>query len=423
MGKLSDLIPGGCATYSKGDDCFAFNAPEYLVKGEGCYVWDNKGNKYIDFGMGLRSVILGHAYPKVNEAVIEAIDKGTNFTRPCLLEKELAELMLELFPWHDMVKFGKSGSDVTSAAIKLARAYTGRKTILIAKQNPFISQHDWFIGTTSKNGGIIPSPYVFWYDFNNLNEIKSFVEKQLKLDIAAIVLDPSTVDITNESLQYLRKICDDYGIVFILDEVISGFRYSLRGIQGIFGVYPDLCTFGKSMGNGFSVSALMGKREIMQLGDSNYGNVFLLSGTHNAETSGLAAAIATITELKNKPAIFYNINMTGKLLVKGLIKKIEGYELEKVLKPKCFAINKQLIGSNPSISFSSFEAKTIFDQHMIECNILMPYIAPSYSHEASEIDNTLCAAEYALRGLSNAVKRKNLKASCFKQWVEKPVFT
>jgi len=416
--KLSDLIPAGCSTYSKGDNCFPSNAPKYLVKGDGAYVWDDKGNKFLDMGMGLRSVILGHSYEEVNHAVFDAIMGGVNFTRPNLYEKQLAELMLDIFPWHDMVKFGKSGSDVTSAAVKLARAYTGRDQVMVARENPFISQHDWFINTTTVNGGIPFDSNLWTYSYDPMD----FYGYNLS-DVAAIILDPATVDITKEKLQYIRDLCDKHGCVMILDEIISGFRYGLTGVQGMFGIFPDLSTFGKAMGNGFSISALCGKREIMKLGDRDYGNVFLLSGTYNGETVGLAAAISTITKLYNNNGIFSRIDRIGKKLIKELLKKVEIYGLEEVMTPRGFSIDNHLIGSNPSITFSSPEVKTIFDQHMVECNILMPYIAPSYSHTDSDMENVLCAADYSMKMLSQAIKSSgDLVKKCFDGHIEKSVF-
>jgi glutamate-1-semialdehyde 2,1-aminomutase len=418
--SLSDIIPGGCHTYSKGNDCFPANAPEYLVSGDGCYVVDNKGKRYIDWGMGLRSVILGHSYEKVNHAVIEAVMEGTNFCRPTLYEKRLAELLIKIVPCAEMVKFGKSGSDVTSAAIRLARAYTGRNIILVARENPFISQHDWFIGTTPTNGGIPYDDNVKHFSFETLTSYSweaSINNLYQWSNIAAIVLDPATINISTGKLGYLRQICDRYGVVMILDEVISGFRYDLHGIQGLYGITPDLATFGKAMANGYSVSALCGKKDIMQLGDRKYGNVFLLSGTYNAETPALAAAIVTIEEIAN-PYLKVNdhINRVGYLLSDGIKEKIRHYDLGDYIRVNDYN------WSNPSLCFSNMTYKTIFDQSMVECGVLMPYIAPSYSHKEHEINNTICAVDYSLMILEKAIKSGRLSEYLMNGWVEKPVF-
>jgi glutamate-1-semialdehyde 2,1-aminomutase len=418
---LAELVPGGSHTYSKSDDCFPANAPKYISRGKGCYVQDHRGKRYLDWGMGLRSVILGHSYESVNHAVIDAVVDGVNHTRPTLLEWELAEKMVDIIPSAEMVKFGKSGSDVTSAAVKLARAYTGRKYVLIAAENPFISQHDWFISKTELSAGIPIDHYVRTFCYNRLGD-DSIWSVRLS-EVAAIVLDPSTVDITKEKLQFLRDLCDKNGIVFILDEMISGFRYGLTGVQGYFGITPDLSTFGKAMGNGFSISALCGKREIMQLGDRKYGDVFLLSGTFNAETTGLAAALATISEMQNiEPCVVQKLNNMGRQLVKGINEKAVIYGLEGRIKAKCFSADGENVGCNPSMTFSNMDVKTLFDQHMVECQILMPYIAPSYSHGVEEIEKTLNGADYAMKMIVRAIENKRVSQDCMDDWHEKPVF-
>lgn len=424
---LDKIIPGGCHTYSKGDDCFPANAPKYLAEGSGCYVMDNYGVEYIDWAMGLRSVILGHSDHHVDEAVIKAVRKGTNMCRPTMYEEELARLLINYIPSAEMVKFGKSGSDATSAAIKLARAYTGKFKILTAIENPFISQHDWYIGTKPTNAGI---PYartymsnvcLFSYDRMTYNNVPLRTALKHDNDIAAIILDPSTVEITKEKMQHIRDICTENGVVFILDEIISGFRYDVSGVQGIFGVTPDLSTFGKSIANGYSVSALCGKRDIMKLGDRKYGDVFLLSGTYNAEIPALAAAIATIHKLASG-RVGTRINMTGKHLTEKITKLIKEYGLEDYMSIKSFSIDGEIIGSNPTMSFKDMTVKTVFDQCMVEQGILMPYIAPSFAHTEDEITRTIIAVEYSIQVLKEAIEHGELKRYLIDGWEEKPVF-
>jgi len=423
MRRLSDLVPGGSHCYSKGDGCFPYNAPRYLVHGSGCYVQDDAGTRYLDWAMGLRSVILGHNYEKVTHAVIEAAMDGVNFCRPTRHELELAELLHDIIPSAGMVKFGKSGSDATTAAVKLARTYTGQNIVLIASENPFISQHDWFIGTTVLSSGVPDDKNTQFYNFSTIERSEEDIERSYGWEnIAAIVLDPATVPVTWAKLACIRELCDKHSVVFILDEVISGFRYGIAGVQGLFGITPDLSTFGKSMGNGFSVSALCGKRDIMNLGDRDHGNVFLLSGTNNAETTGLAAAIATISEIKGNNGILTHIDNIGKLLFEGLRKKIETYELTEHMKADCFCIAGNPTGTNPTLTFGNPVLKTIFDQHMIECGILMPYIAPSYSHTEKDVESTLNAVEYALKVVVRAMDSKQPKQFLMGGWCEKPVF-
>jgi glutamate-1-semialdehyde 2,1-aminomutase len=395
-------------------DCFPLNAPEYIVKGKGCHVWDYGEKEYIDWGMSLRSVILGYGYPDVDEAVKKAINNGISFTRPSYYEYELSNLMHFIIPCAEMVKFGKSGSDVTSAAVRLARSYTGRNTILVAKENPFISQHDWFIGTTFVNGGI-PDYSVndtILYSYNNIEQLEQICRKN---SIAAIIIDPATVNITRENLQYIRDTCNKFSCVMIMDEVISGFRYHISGVQGMFKITPDLATFGKAMANGYSISALCGKRELMELGDRECGDVFLLSGTYNSETTAYAAALATINSMIKHKCIPY-VTVIGSELMKKFKNLIEKHYIQENI------FLNSIYSCNPSISFSSMELKTLFDQCMVSQGILMPYIAPSFAHDDIDIDVTLEAFENALLVCEKAIRNNDILPYLIDKHVEKPVF-
>lgn len=450
-----DLIPGETSPYSKSMDLFPANAPRYILSAKGCILHSTDGREFIDWGMNVRSVILGYAFREIDDNVIDAVRRGIGYTRPSIHEAALAELMCDIIPSAEMVKFGKSGSDATSAAVKLARAYTGRELVLVAKENPFISQHDWFIGKTPVYDGIITSDeygtlIANEYSYDNLfvkDYPKSFhfdishifakpyenIEKSTSDDItelefhcanrynkpAAIILDPSTVDITKEKLQYIRDICNKYGVVMIMDEIISGFRYGTKGVQGMFGITPDLSTFGKSMGNGYSISALCGKREIMELGDRDKGNVFLLSGTYFGETTGLAAATATINYLQKHPVTEY-IKSIGSILCAKLKDTIAYHDMGD------FVSVNDTFPQNPSIVWKDIKLKTLFDQFMVERGILMPYIAPSYSHTPEHIANTACAADYALGRLraytSLGIDDKRISEALMNGHCEKPVF-
>ena len=407
------------ATYSRSDDCFPNNAPRIFRSGSGCHVTAEDGREFIDYGMGLRSVILGHAYPKVNEAVKKAIDNGVNFTRSNPYEGELKELIKSIIPCAEEVKFGKNGSDATSGAIKLARAYTGKDIILIASENAFYSQHDWFIGSTPVDGGIPweEKSNTDKYSYNDMTAGKfklspMHIEKFIgQNDIAAIILDPSTVDITEEKLQYIRDLCDKYKIIMILDEVISCFRYDISGVQGMFGVKPDLCTLGKAMGNGFSISALCGRKDLFDLGLRGKGNVFLMSGTYFSETTGLAASIATIKELqdKNVPEYLWKL---GQDFSDKLRRAIYKAKMDKYMQ-----INDWM-PCNPSIQYATYddkftplELKTLFDQEIIKQGILMPYISLSYSHTDKEVSQTIEAAEMALATCKKAIDNDCVKES------------
>ncbi len=264
----NQLIPGGAHTYSKGDDQFPEQSPAFIVRGKGCHVWDVDGNEFIEYGMGLRAVTLGHAFSPVVEAASKQMELGINFTRPAKIEVDLAESMLGIIDGADMVKFAKNGSDVTTAAVKLARAYTGRELIAICGDQPFFSTDDWFIGTTEMNRGVprIVSDMTLKFRYNDLSNLRQLFD-QYPGQIACVMMEAeAAVSPAANYLEQVKSLCEERGAVLIFDEMITGFRWHLGGAQKFHRVVPHMSTFGKAMGNGFAIAALAGKREIMRLG-------------------------------------------------------------------------------------------------------------------------------------------------------------
>jgi glutamate-1-semialdehyde 2,1-aminomutase len=288
--RLHDMVPGGAHTYAKGEDQYPEGMAPVMSHGRGAHVWDVDGNRYIEYGSGLRSVSLGHAHPRVVSAVRRQLDLGSNFVRPAAIEVEAATRFLATVPTAEMVKFAKNGSDVTTAAVRLARAATGRSVVALCKDQPFFSTDDWFIGTTAMSAGIPPQDVVT-FPYGDLAAVSALFASH---DVACLILE--AVDPLGGYLAGLRDLCTAHGVVLIFDEMITGFRWSSAGAQGLFGVTPDLSTFGKALGNGFAVSALAGRRELMELGGlrDSRERVFLLSTTHGAETHSLAAAMAVM---------------------------------------------------------------------------------------------------------------------------------
>ena len=266
--KAHQLIPGGSHTYSKGEDQYPEQAPAFIAHGKGCHVWDLDGNEFIEYGMGLRAVTLGHAFEPVVEAAYRQMQLGTNFTRPAKIEVDLAEAMLEVIDGADMVKFAKNGSDITTAAVKLARAFTGRDLIAICGDQPFFSIDDWFIGTTELNAGIPKAiaEMTLKFRYNDLDSLRDLFDCHPN-QIACVVMEAEAATQPAEDyLARVKELCEERGAVLIFDEMITGFRWHLGGAQKFHGVVPHLSAFGKAMGNGFAISALTGKREIMRLG-------------------------------------------------------------------------------------------------------------------------------------------------------------
>lgn len=375
--KAHYFIPAGAHTYSRTDEVFPSNAPGVIDHSKGVYTWDMDGNKYLDYGMACRSVTIGYDYDRISEAAIRQIHNGNTATKASKIEVEAAEELCTLFPWVDMVKFAKNGSTVTSAATKLARAYTGRKYIARCKEHSFFSYDDWFIGDTVMNAGI-PNEIqelTLQFHFNDIHSVKSIFEKY-KGEIAALIMEPcDTEEPISNFLQEVRKLCTEYGVVYILDEMITGFRWDLRGACHYYGVEPDLVTFGKGMANGFSVAALGGKRDIMELGGLIPGKerVFLISTTHGAEMSSLGALIETINVYKelNVTSHIWDI---GKRLVSGFNEIAKEYSLQEYFYIEGAACSPNFVVCGKDKK-ASLEYRTVFLQEMLRNGILMPYIA------------------------------------------------
>lgn len=389
--KFNGIIPGGSHTYAKGDDQYPeFYAP-YLVSGKGCRVKDLDGNEYIEYAMGLRAVTLGHAYPAVVEAAARQMEKGCNFNRPSPVELECAGLFLDIIQGGEMVKFAKNGSDVTSAAVRLSRAYTGRDKVAICQDHPFFSVDDWFIGSTAMDAGIpgAVKDLTLKFRYNDLQSVARLFEENHN-QIACVMLEVEKQTPPAEGfLQNLKELCHQNGAVMVFDEIITGFRWDLGGAQRLYNVVPDLSTFGKALGNGFSVSALTGKREIMELGglDHQKERVFLLSTTYGCEYHALAAAIAVMNIYKNEPVIDH-LYEQGRKLEKGINHAVadlglEGY-FELSGRPCCLVYSTRDEQKQNSQSF-----RTLFLQETIKRGIIAPSLVVSYSHSDQDVAETI----------------------------------
>jgi glutamate-1-semialdehyde 2,1-aminomutase len=393
------LIPGGSHTYAKGDDQYPVLAPGFIARGSGSHVFDADGNEFIEYGMGNRAVALGHAFPAVLEAVRSELAHGCNFTRPATIEVACAEQLLEMIPAAEMVKFCKDGSDATSGAVKLARAYTGRDMIGICADQPFFSVDDWFIGSTPVNAGIPEATKELTVTFR-WNDLESAVELFAAHPgrIAALILEASRgEDPAPGYLQTLKELCHANGALLILDEMITGFRWHNGGAQAAYGFEPDLAAFGKALANGFSVSALAGKREYMRLGGLDHTDrprVFLLSTTHGAETHGLAAAIATMRVYRDEPVI-QHLHRQGDRLRSSAEQAIARHGLAEHVK---------IVGRACNLSYAALDAekrpsqafRSLFLQETIRRGVLMPSLVVSYSHSDDDVDRTVDAIDGAL---------------------------
>ena len=391
--QAHDVIPGGCHTYAKGDDQFPWLAPGFIAKGAGCRVWDVDGNEYIEYGSGLRAVTLGHAFAPILEAVQRELQHGVNFTRPAPIEVACAEQLRSMIPGAEMVKFAKDGSTATNAALRLARAHTGRDLVGICADHPFFSTADWFIGTTEVDAGIPASTkaHIKSFRYNDLDSARELFDKYPD-QIAALILEPMKNEPPHDGfLHRLQDLCHEHGAVFILDEMITGFRFHNGGGQGLFGIEADLSTFGKGMANGFAVSALAGKRGIMELGGLLHDKerVFLMSTTHGAETHALAAALATMKYYQAHPVVD-TLRSRGEFLQERLTALIHEHELQDFVQvtghPACLVFATRDNNRQPSQAF-----RALLLQETIQRGVLMPSLVVNYSHQETDLLQTVDA--------------------------------
>jgi glutamate-1-semialdehyde 2,1-aminomutase len=388
--RFHNAIPGGAHTYAKGDDQFPEYMPVYITRGKGARVWDVDGNEFIEWGSGLRSVTLGHAFDPINDAVIAQIGLGANFGRPSTIELDCADEFLSIVDGADMVKFCKNGSDAIDGAIKLARAYTGRTMVGMCASHPFFSVNDWFISSTPMDSGIPEQTKTLTTKFyyNDLESARRMFAEHPG-QIACVVLEAQKIDEPVDGfLHKLQALCHANGAILVLDEMITGFRWHIGGAQKKFNLVPDLSTWGKALGNGFAISALAGKREIMELGGlrHNKERVFLLSTTHGAETHAMAAAIANIQFYKSHNVI-ERLYEQGSKLEHAVMKASRDLKLEdkfSILGPACCSVYTTRDQNNqPSQAF-----RTLFLQETMKRGLIMPSTIVSYSHHDGEIEET-----------------------------------
>lgn len=403
--RAREVIPGGAHCHAKADSEYPQLSPGFLVRGQGCHVWDADGNRYIEFASGNRSVSLGHAFEPVVTAVRAELEHGVNFTRPTPLEVVAAESLLELVPASDMVKFCKNGSDATSAAVRLARAATGRDLVACCQDHPFFSFEDWFITTTPMSAGI-PTPVREWtlgFAYNDPRGLRQLLADHPD-QVAAVILEPARYDEPRDGyLGEVRRICDAQGVILIFDELITGFRWDIGGGQAAYGVPPDLSCWGKAMANGFSVSALSGRRELMELGAPPDGppRVFLLSTTHGAEPHALAAAIATMRVYREQPVI-ETLDTRGRRLRDGCLEVISARGLQRhfeiIGRPCCLNyVTRDATGQVSSL------LRALFLQETIRRGILASSLVVNFSHAEADIDRTVEAIDGALQVYQRAL--------------------
>lgn len=389
--KAVSLMPRGTQTLSKCPDQFVNGVyPKFVDSGVGAYLKGLDGKEYLDFMCGLGPIILGYNDKKVNQAIKDQLEKGIIFSLPTVLEQELAELVTQVVPCAEQVRFAKNGTDVNLAAVRIARSYTKKEKILKPKGG-YHGWGDWHIASMRPNG--VPSclkELIEEFEFNDLNSLETLLNKG---DVAAVIIEPQALTAPAPGfLEGVRSLCDLHKAVLIFDEIVTGFRWSVGGAQSYYGVTPDLCCLGKAMGNGMPISAIAGKKRFME----ELENVFF-SMTFGGECLSLAASIETIKQLKEKD--YSHIWKLGNLLEEGFTHLSKKHDL---------AFNfpgsapRHAMNFDSSIYKDSSGLKALFMQEMVKKEILFPnVIYIQFSHSENDILKTIDAADESLKMIKN----------------------
>ncbi len=390
--RAQRVIPGGSQTLSKMPSQFVDGvSPKFLARGEGCRVWDVDGNEYIDYPMALGPILLGYGYPAVMDAVITQIREGTTFTLMHPAEVELAERLVEMIPCAQQVRFAKNGGDATAGAIRAARALTGREHVVATGYHGF---HDWYIASTERNAGVPQSnrSLIHSVPFNDLAALESTLQEH---PVAAVIMEIPGEDPAKDYLRQAIQATHRHGALFILDEIVTGFRYALGGAQELFGIMPDLACVGKGMSNGFPLSAVVGSEQAM----SAFERIFF-STTFGGEVVSLVAGIATVDTLRSEP-VLEHIWERGTQLREGIV---------RLGSSASFGVT--LVGNPPrsAVSFTDGSGETsdvlraLFLQECHKRGVLFGVpMFPTYSHSSSDIDQTLAVVADAFEVMESAV--------------------
>lgn len=409
--RATGLIPAYTQTLAKGPGQYVNGiAPKFLQRGKGAHVWDVDGNEYIDYQMGIGPISLGYAYDAVDQAIREQLNDGITFSQMHPLEVEVAELVRDVVPNAEMLRYSKTGCDVTTAAVRIARAATGKNKVLCCGYHGW---HDWYIAVTDRNQGIPAAVGELSYTFN-YNDIDS-VEQSLDDDIACIILEPMVFEAPKDGfLQRLRELCTRRNIVLIFDEMWTGFRLSLGGAQQYFHVDADLICFSKAVANGMPLSILCGKQAFMQYCDRD---IFFYT-TFGGEALSLAAARATIDEMRAKNVPEY-LASQGKKLKEGYNQIALHLDMPYTV---CAGMDARSMVTFKHASENPLAMKSLLQQEMIKRGILWGgFHTLCFSHSDEDIAYTLSVYEDVLPILKKAVDEERVAASLKGQPVE-PVF-
>jgi glutamate-1-semialdehyde 2,1-aminomutase len=402
LSRALKTIPLGSQTFSKSKTQYPFGiSPYFIQRAQGSHVWDVDGNEYVDFVSSQCAINLGYNDPDVTAAVKNQLEDGVIFSLPHQLEMLVAEKIVEMVPCAEMVRFGKNGSDATAGAIRIARAFTGRDHVLVCGYHGW---QDWYIGTTARNLGVPQATRDLTHSFpyNDLPALEALL-KQYEGQVAAVILEPMNVAYPQEGfLEGVKALTHEHGAVLVFDETITGFRFANGGAQEFFGVTPDLATFGKGIANGYPVSAVAGRADIMRLMEEVF-----FSFTFGGETLSLAAALATMTKLQVEPVVAH-MRTQGERILTGTQALIDKHEAGAFLSVSGHP-NWSFLNIKDAEPYTSWELKTLYMQELFERGILgYGTHNLSYSHTDADVERLLQAYDEVFAMLAKAVREKAL---------------
>ncbi|MCP4160207.1 MAG: aminotransferase class III-fold pyridoxal phosphate-dependent enzyme [Deltaproteobacteria bacterium] len=411
--RAAKNIPGMCQLLSKRPDMFSQGVwPGYYSKAKGAYVWDLDGNKYLDMSIsGIGAAVLGYADDEVDDAVKEAITNGVVSSLNCSEEVELAELLCELHPWADKVRYSRSGGEAMGIAVRIARAHTKRNVIAFCGYHGW---QDWYLAANLGTGnelneylieGLSPagvpsslSKTNFPFRYNHIEDLEQIVSENGK-DLAAIVMEPvRNMEASEGFIENIREIANKTGAVLIMDEISAGFRINTGGAHLIkHTVTPDIAVFSKAMGNGYAISAVIGIEKIMESAQKSF-----ISSTHWTERIGFVAALATIKK-------HHRENVSEHLIRIGAIVMKAWHELGKK-----YELNVHVGGMEPMghfvIEYEDFPSiKALYIQEMIDQGILASNLFyVNYAHTEEHAIRYIEAADKAFKVISESIKNNDI---------------
>lgn len=401
--RAEEVIPLASQTFSKSKTQYPVGiSPLFIERAKGAKVWDVDGNKYVDMVSALASVTIGYCDPGMNAAIKNQLKRGISFSLPGQLEAIVAEKIVEMIPSAEQVRFGKNGTDATSAAVRLARAYTSRDIVLACGYHGW---QDWYIGATTRNKGVPDSVQGLTkvFPYNDISAFKNLVS-EFSGRIAAVIMEPMNISEPKPGyLEEIRRITRNENIVLIFDETITGFRFANGGAQELFDVIPDLSTFGKGMGNGIPISAVVGSAALMR----EMSEIFF-SGTFGGELLSLSATNYVLDRYLNED-IPSELAKKGQYLANEIEKLIDSFGLSDYVKisgHNSWKILSWYGGEN----FSSDDVRTLFMQEMFaEGVLILNSHNISLSHNQKSLQFVANSYSNTLNMISDSIKKGILK--------------